>query len=67
MLEAASIAESEYVPPEDRVDRFRDKYDEDTPLPILLYDSRSVTFTKDYISTLPCEGILVGDDKYPAP
>ena len=50
-LEAASIAESESVPPEDRVDRFRDKEDEETPLPILPSVGRGFTVTEDDIST----------------
>ena len=50
-MEDASIIESESVPPENIVDRFRDKEDEETPLPILPSVGRGFTVTEDDIST----------------
>ena len=55
------------VPPEEGVDRFRDKKDEETPLPIILSGSREITMTEADISTLHSEGISVNDDKDLAP
>ena len=66
-LEAKSIEESESVPLEDGVDRFREKEDEETPLPILNSGSRIVTFTKDDIVALRLEDIMVEDDNDPDP
>ena len=55
------------VPPEEGVDRFRDKENEGTPLPILPSGSRGITVTESDISTLHHEGISVNDDNNPAP
>ena len=66
-LEAASIEDTESVPPEDRVDLFRDKEEEDTPLHILTSGIIDVTVTKDDIATLLHEGIVVDDNNDPAP
>ena len=49
------------------MDRFRDKEDKDTPLPILPYVSGVVTVTKFNISTLHHEFIVVDYDSYPRP
>ena len=66
-LEAAYIAESEFLPLEDGVERFRYKEGKDTPLPILPSGSRGVTVTKYDIATLRHEGIVVEDDNDPDP
>ena len=55
------------VPPEEGVYRFRYKEDEETPLPILPSGSRGITVMEGDISTLRCEGMVVDDDKKPAP
>ena len=47
----SSIA-SEVVPPEEGVDRFRDKENEEIPLPILPSGSSVITVTEADISTL---------------
>ena len=49
------------VPPEERIDRFRDKEDEETPLSILPSGSHGITVTEADIATLCCEGVAVGD------
>ena len=45
------------LPPEEGVDRFRDKEDEDNTPPILLSDSNGITVTEADIATLRREGI----------
>ena len=55
------------MPLEDEVERFREKEDEETTLPILPYGSRGVTVTKYDNTTLCCEGIVVEEDNYTAP
>ena len=50
------------MPPENIVDRFRDKEDEETPLSILPSGSRGVTVNEDDIATFHCEGIVVDND-----
>ena len=55
------------VLPEGGIDRFIDKKDEETPLPILPSGILGITVTEDDISMLYCEGISVDDDKDPAP
>ena len=62
----SSIA-SAVVPPEEGVEMFRYKEDEETPLPILLSYSRGITVTKADITTLCCDGIEFDDKNYPAP
>ena len=54
-------------PPEEGEDRFRDKEDKDTPLPILPSGIYGITVMEAYISTLRREGIAVDEDNYPAP
>ena len=55
------------VPPEEGVDRFIDKEDEETLLPILPPGSRGITVTEADISMVRHEGIEFYDDNYPAP
>ena len=62
-----SSISSAVVPPEEGVDRFRDKEGEETPLPILPSGSRGITMTESDIATLRGEGIAVGDNNNPAP
>ena len=46
---------------------FRDKEDEDNPLPILHSGSCGITVTETDIDTLHCDGIAVDYDNEPAP
>ena len=62
----SSVASS-LVPPEEGVDRFRDKEDEDNPLTILSSGSLGVTVTESDISTLRREWVSVEEDNEPAP
>ena len=62
-----SSIESAVVPPEEGVDRFRDKEDEDTPLPTLLSCSLTITVMEADIATLRRAGIAVDDENYPVP
>ena len=62
----SSVASS-LVPPEEGVDRFRDKEDEDNPLTILSSGSLGFTVTESDISTLRREWVSVEDDNEPAP
>ena len=55
------------VPPEEGIERFRDKEDEETPPPILPSASRGITLTEAEISTLRREGIAVDNDNNPTP
>ena len=55
------------VPPEEGVDRFRDKEDEETPLPSLPSVSRGITVTEADIAIICSEGIAVNDNNKPAP
>ena len=55
------------VPPEEGIDRFRDKEYKETPLPILPSGSRGITVTEAGITTLRCEGIAVDDNNKPRP
>ena len=55
------------VPPEEGADRFRDKEDEENPLPILPPGSHEITVTEDDIDTLRWEGISVDNNNDPAP
>ena len=55
------------MPPEEEVDRFRYKKDEEIPLPILTSSCRGVTVTKYDITTLRREGIVVYNDNDPDP
>ena len=61
-----SIA-SAVVPPEEGVDRSRDKENKETPLPILPSGSRGITVAEADITTLCREGISVDNDNDPAP
>ena len=61
-----SYTDSAVVPPEEGVDRFRDKEDEDAPLPILPSGSCGITMTEADIATICLEGISVDEDKNPA-
>ena len=54
----SSIA-SAVVPPEEGIDRVRDKEDKETPLPILPSVSHRITVTEADISTLRCEVIAL--------
>ena len=54
------------VPPEEGVDKFRYKEEEETPLHILPSGSRGITVTKDDIATLHSERIAVYYDNDPA-
>ena len=54
---------SEVFPPEEGVDRFRKKEDEETPLPILPSGSHGITATGAYIFTLSRKVIAVDDNK----
>ena len=58
---------SEVLPPEEGVDRFRDKEYQYTPLPILSSGSRGITVTEAEISTIFCEGIVVNYKNNPSP
>ena len=58
----SSIA-SAVVPPEEGVDRFRDKEYEETPLTTLPSGICGITVTKVATATLHCEGIAVDDEK----
>ena len=55
------------VPPDEGVDRFRDKEDEDTPLLILPSGSCGITVMEADIFTLCHEGIEIDDDTDPDP
>ena len=55
------------VPPDEGVDRFRDKEDEDTPLPILPSSISGITVTEDDIDTHRREGVAIYYDNEPAP
>ena len=55
------------VPPAEGVDRFRDKEDEETSLPILPSGSRGITVTETDIATLLRERLSVDDDNVPDP
>ena len=55
------------MPPEEGVDRFRYKEDEETPLHILLSGSRDFTVSKDNIATICSEGVLIDGDNEPTP
>ena len=55
------------VPPEEGLDKFRDKEDEETPLPILPSCIHGITATEADIDTLRCDWIGVNKDKKPAP
>ena len=54
-------------PPEEGVDRFRDKEYKDTPLTILPSGNHGITVAESNIATLRYEGISVNDDNNPAP
>ena len=58
---------SAVVPPKEGLDRFRDKEEEETPLPNLPSGSRGITVTEADITTLHREGIEVDDKNEPAP
>jgi len=62
----SSIA-SAVVPPEEGVDRFRDKEEEETLLPILPPGSRGITVTEADITILYREGVAFDDNNDPAP
>ena len=55
------------VPPDEGVESFRYKEDEETPLPILHLGSCGITVMEADIATLHSEGIVVDDDKKPTP
>ena len=55
------------LPPDEGVDRFRDKEDKETPLPILPSGSRGITLMEDDISTLRHDWISVNDNNHPSP
>ena len=55
------------MPPEEGVDRFRYKEDEETPLHILLSGSCDVTVSKDNIATICSEGVLIDGENEPTP
>ena len=55
------------VPQEEGVDRFRDREDEDTPLPIFPLGRRGITLAKADISNICCDGIAVDDKNDPTP
>ena len=55
------------VPPEEGVDRFIDKWDKETPVPILPSGSFGITVTEANITTIRREGIAVNDNNDPAP
>ena len=55
------------VPPEVGVDTFRDKEDEENPLPIFPSGSHGITVTEADMSTLRREGIAFDDNNDPAP
>ena len=55
------------LPPEEGLDRFRDKKYGETHLPILPSGSRGITMTEAGIATIRRRGISVDDDKEPAP
>ena len=57
----SSIALS-VVPPEEGVDKFRYKEEEETPLHILPSGSRGITVTEADIATLRREGMISVDD-----
>ena len=54
------------VLPEGGIDRFIDKKDEETPLPILPSGILGITVTEADIITLPREGIEVDNDNEPS-
>ena len=55
------------VPPEDGVERFRDKEEEETLLTIPHSGSCGITVTEAGIDTVLCEGIAVNNDNNPDP
>ena len=62
-----SYIASEVVPPEDGVCKFRDKEDEEIPLPILPSGSHGITAAEAVINMLRHEGIAVDNDNITAP
>ena len=62
-----SSIDSEIVPPEKGVDRFRNNEDEDTFLPILSSVSRGITVTEAGICTLWREEVAVDEVNSPTP
>ena len=62
-----SSIDSALLPPEEGVDKFREKEDKETPLTTLPSGSRGITVAEAEIATLRCEGIEVDDVNEPAP
>ena len=66
-IHLVSSIDSSVIPPEERVDRFRDKEDKYTHLPIPHPGSRGITVKEANISTLHCEDIPVEYNNKPYP